>query len=99
MMPAPALGDASHTASAAAAFTQYVHFVSVDLAENRRRFYTLTWQPDLWGGGALVRSWGRVGRQGQQLVEPFPTRETAQLAIDRLVRRRLQRGYQVTAWE
>src|SRR5438045_1518600 len=92
----PADPSLAAAASPAAGFTQYVHFVSV--SENRRRFYTLTWQPDLWGGGALMRNWGRLGRQGQQCVAPFPTREAAQLAIDRLIRRRLTRGYRVTDW-
>ena len=41
-----------------------VRFVSLDPAKNRARFYTITWQPALWGGGALVRRWGRLGGRG-----------------------------------
>ena len=44
-----------------AGFRAYVRFESVDPAENRRRFYDLTWQPTLFGEGALVRTWGRQG--------------------------------------
>ncbi len=42
-----------------ATFSAYVRFESSDPAENRRRFYDLTWQPTLFGDGALVRTWGR----------------------------------------
>jgi hypothetical protein len=46
-------------------FNTYAHLVNVDPTKNRRRFYTLTWQPSLFGGGAIVRRWGRVGTEGR----------------------------------
>ena len=36
-------------------FQCQVRFQSLDPAKNRARFYTITWQPALWGGGAIVR--------------------------------------------
>ena len=75
-----------------------VRFVSLDPAKNRARFYTITWQPALWGGGALVRRWGRLGGQGRTLTAFYPDRASAQEVVARLIRRRLQRGYQVVAW-
>lgn len=78
---------------------QVLHFVSVDLTKNRARFYTLCWQPSLWGGGALVRQWGRQGTRGRSLHTPYPDRAAAQPDVERAARRRLRRGYQLMAWE
>ena len=71
---------------------------SLDPAKNRARFYTITWQPALWGGGALVRRWGRLGGQGRSLTHFYPDRASAQESVERLIRRRLQRGYAVVEW-
>ena len=71
---------------------------SLDPAKNRARFYTVTWQPAFWGGGAIVRTWGRLGGQGRALTTFYPDRASAQASVERLVRRRLRRGYQVVEW-
>ena len=44
------------------AFKSVARFVSVDPAERRFRFSELRLQPALWSGVALVRAWGRLGR-------------------------------------
>ena len=75
-----------------------VRFVSLDPAKNRARFYTITWQPALWGGGALLRRWGRLGGSGRALTTFYDDRASAQESIERLIRRRLQRGYEVVEW-
>ena len=75
-----------------------VRFVSLDPAKNRARFYTITWQPALWGGGAIVRRWGRLGEPGRALTTFYEDRASAQEVVERLIRRRLQRGYRVVAW-
>ena len=80
---------------AVAQFQAYARFVSVDSTKNRFRFYSLIWQPCLWGGGALLRSWGRIGAKGRSLQTFYQDRESAQTMVDQLIRRRLQRGYQV----
>jgi predicted DNA-binding WGR domain protein len=80
-------------------FRQYARFERIDRAENCERFYALSWQPLLWGGGALVRTWGRLGTQGQQHLEgSYPDRATAQPLVERLVRRRLTRRYLLVDW-
>ena len=80
-------------------FQHYARFARVEPSENCQRFYALSWQPLLWGGGALVRSWGRLGTQGQQRLEgAYPDRETAQPLVERLVRRRLTRRYELIDW-
>ena len=88
----PALG-------AVLGFAQFVRLLSLDPARNRYRFYSLTWQPCLWGGGALVRAWGRLGTPGRSLTRFYPDRPSAEAAIRRLLRRRLRHGYRVVAWQ
>lgn len=77
-------------------FRQYARFERIDRAENCERFYALRWQPLLWGGGALVRTWGRIGTQGQQRLDgpaprraprapaPHPPVPTGRLVLNRL---------------
>jgi predicted DNA-binding WGR domain protein len=77
----------------------YIQLVSEDPAHNRQRLYQLCWQPDLWGSGALVRTWGRRGQPGVSRVSRYPDRPAAQAQISRLLRRRLQHGYTVVAWQ
>ena len=80
-------------------FQQYARFERVDDAANAARFYTLAWQPDLWGDVALVRSWGRIGSQGSRRLEgSYPDRQSAQALAERLIRRRLKRRYALIDW-
>ena len=76
-------------------FQVYAYFLNVDHAKNRHRFYMIRWQKSLWEGGAIVRSWGRIGCKGRNLTAFYQDRASAQDTIDRLVRRRIQRGYRV----
>lgn len=80
-------------------FQLYARFESMDPERNRARFYDLQWQPTLWGGGALIRVWGRLGSHGQTKVTFFPSREHTQGAVDRLMRERLVHGYHPTSWQ
>ena len=80
-------------------FSAYVRFESVDPAENRHRFYDLTWQPTLFGEGALVRTWGRQGQPGTTRATFYPDRDEAQAEIRQVVRRGLAHGYRVIAWQ
>ena len=88
-------GGVPAEAAGAAAFRARVHLTSVDPARNRHRFYTLIWQPMLFGGGALIRAWGRIGTTGRTLERVYPDRASAQPALEALLRCRLRRGYQV----
>ena len=80
-------------------FRTFARFESIDYATNRRRFYTLTWQPQFWGGVSLVRTWGRVGSHGLSRTMVFPDPERARAAVERLIRRRLKRRYELTDWQ
>ncbi|MCL5962723.1 MAG: WGR domain-containing protein [Chloroflexi bacterium] len=79
-------------------FRHFVHLVNIDPAKNRFRFYILLWQPDLWGHLSLVRRWGRIGTQGRTADIPYSDRLSAQGSVRKVIRRRLQHGYQILAW-
>lgn len=77
-------------------FQTYARFERWDHAQNCARFYTLTWQPLLWGDVALIRSWGRIGQSGSQRLEHiFSDRESTQPLAEKLIRRRIQRRYEL----
>jgi predicted DNA-binding WGR domain protein len=89
--------DAAEAADAVGgvAFAHYARFVSVDPTKNRLRGYELRWQPALWGGVLLVRTWGRLGARRRVAVSHHPDRTSAGPVVERAVRRRLQRGYRL----
>jgi predicted DNA-binding WGR domain protein len=87
------------TAEELAQFQHYVRFVSIDIAKNRQRFYLLSWQPTLEGDVALVCSWGRLGTYGRSRTIFSPERAQVQEHLVRLIRRRIQRGYQIATWQ
>jgi predicted DNA-binding WGR domain protein len=82
-----------------AQFQHYVRFISQDAAKNRQRFYLLSWQPTLEGDTALVCTWGRLGTLGRSRTIFYPERAQVQDKLVRLIQRRLQRGYQIAAWQ
>ena len=43
----------------------------IDPEQGIRRFYSLMIERDLFGTVRLVRNWGRIGTNGQELVEVF----------------------------
>jgi len=84
---------------ALAEFTHYIRFVSRDPGKNRNRFYLLSWQPTLDGHAALVCTWGRLGTRGRSRILCTADQPHAQDIVARIIRRRMQRGYQVMAWQ
>jgi predicted DNA-binding WGR domain protein len=81
-----------------AQFGHYLRFVSYDPAQNRARFYLLSWQPALDGRATLVCTWGRIGTCGRSRVVGTADQLNTQAMIARLIKRRLQRGYHVLEW-
>jgi predicted DNA-binding WGR domain protein len=79
-------------------FEDYAHLTSVDPAKRRFRYYVLGWQSTLWGEQVLVCRWGRIGAVGKWQATLYPDRASAQEAIARVIRRRLQHKYQVVDW-
>jgi predicted DNA-binding WGR domain protein len=65
----------------------------IDPGQGIRRFYSLMIERDLFGTVRLVRNWGRIGTNGQELVEIFGSEEAAGMALEELARLRRRRGY------
>ena len=82
-----------------AQFQLFARLESVDASRNRHRFYELTWQPTLWGEGALIRSWGRIGTKGRSLLAFHHNRAGVQPTVERVVRRRIRHGYRVIEFQ
>jgi len=74
-------------------FPEEAELVHVDPAANCWRFYRLTLQPDLFGGTAVIRHWGRIGTQGQLRFDLHADRDQAQAALATLLRQKVKRGY------
>lgn len=80
-------------------FRDDARFESVDPARRRACYDVFSWQPDLWGGGVLAARWGSLGQppRGPTVLSVPPGAPGAE-ALDRLLRRRVQRGYRLVAW-
>ncbi len=74
-----------------------IHLHRIDPGRNMRRFYVLSMQPTLFGGAALVRTWGRIGTGGQSRIETFDRQTDTATAFIRLERTKRRRGYRDAA--
>lgn len=74
-------------------FPETAALVRVDPAANCWRFYHLSLQPDLFGGTALVRQWGRIGTPGRQVCAWYDDAGQAGDALVRQLRVKRRRGY------
>lgn len=70
-----------------------VHLRRIDPSQNMRRFYTLAIQPTLFGGATVIRNWGRIGTNGQSMMETFDETEEAGATMAKLERTKRRRGY------
>jgi predicted DNA-binding WGR domain protein len=57
------------------------------------RFYSLVIERDLFGTIRLGRNWGRIGTNGRELVEVYPTEIEAGEALEALAKAKRRRGY------
>lgn len=76
-----------------ALFRDAVSLVRVYPPRNTWRYYDLSIQPDLFGGAALIRRWGRIGTPGKVRLDLFPDAGAAANQLARLLRQKLKRGY------
>ncbi len=67
----------------------------VNPERNESRFYLVQVGPSLLDRYAVLRIWGRIGGHQHHLVTPCASPEAAAQLADRLVQRRLKRGYQI----
>jgi predicted DNA-binding WGR domain protein len=65
----------------------------IDPGQGVARFYSLMIERDLFGTVRLVRNWGRIGTNGQELVEVFDSELEAGEALEALAREKRRRGY------
>lgn len=70
-----------------------LHLRRIDAARNMRRFYVLSVQPTLFGGASVIRNWGRIGTNGQAMMQTFDDSVEADEAFGRLERSKRKRGY------
>ena len=70
-----------------------VHLRRSDPTQNMRRFYALAIQPTLFGGASVIRNWGRIGSNGQAMMQTFDRPDEADDALRRLERSKRRRGY------
>jgi len=71
----------------------YLVLHRIDLEQGIRRFYSLMIERDLFGTGRLVRNWGRIGTNGQELVEIHADEIVAGQALEVVARAKRRRGY------
>ena len=57
------------------------------------RLYSLMIDQDLFDIMRLVRNWGRIGTNGQELVEVFTSEAEAGQALNELAAAKRRRGY------
>jgi predicted DNA-binding WGR domain protein len=65
----------------------------IDPSQNMQRFYIISVTGNLFGGGSLIKSWGRIGTRGQSKVELFDDECLAQCELRRFGLYKLKRGY------
>jgi len=71
----------SETHDMASEDPEQLHLHRIDPDLNMRRFYALALQPTLFGGASLIRNWGRIGTNGQSMMETFDEPEEATAAL------------------
>jgi predicted DNA-binding WGR domain protein len=71
----------------------HIHLHRIDPDRNMYRFYGLTLQPTLFGGASVIRNWGRIGTQGQAMVQTFDDIDEASGALKRIEATKRRRGY------
>jgi predicted DNA-binding WGR domain protein len=65
----------------------------IDPEQGVARFYSLMIERDLFGTVRLVRNWGRIGTNGQEMVEIFADELDAGQALEAVARAKRRRGY------
>jgi predicted DNA-binding WGR domain protein len=69
----------------------------IEPERNLRRFYVLQVVPTLSGEWSVMLEWGRIGSPGTVRTMTYGREHEAQAAEQRVIRRRLRRGYSVGA--
>ena len=70
-----------------------VHLSRIDPARNMRRLHRLDVQPDLFGGFAVVKEWGRIGVRRCRVAESYATEALGDAAMQHQAEGERRRGY------
>lgn len=70
-----------------------IHMRRIDSTRNMLRFYSLAIQPTLFGGASVIRNWGRIGTNGQSMMDTYDETEEALTAMAKLERTKRRRSY------
>ncbi|WP_120632264.1 WGR domain-containing protein [Ruegeria sp. EL01] len=73
--------------------TTPVHLIHVDPEINMARFYGIELQPTLFGDVSVLRTWGRIGTNGQAMMVTYDDEAQASEALHNLEKQKLRRGY------
>ncbi|WP_282170898.1 WGR domain-containing protein [Ruegeria atlantica] len=73
--------------------TTPVHLIHVDPDVNMARFYGIELQPTLFGEVSVLRTWGRIGTNGQAMLVTYEDAAQASEALHNLEKQKLRRGY------
>ena len=65
----------------------------IDRSLGMYRYYVLAVEPDLFGGAALVRAWGRIGRRARQSLSLYADAGSAAEELQVWLERKRRRGY------
>jgi predicted DNA-binding WGR domain protein len=75
----------------------YYCFAKDNPTQNCQHHYSITYQPSLWNDYTIFRQWGRSGSEHLfSRTEHYVQATPAQKRVQRLVRRRLRRGYHLS---
>lgn len=73
--------------------THHLVLHRIDPDQRVAEFYSLMIERDLFGTVRLVRNWGRIGTNGQELVEAFDSEDEAGAALEAFAQAKRRRGY------
>lgn len=73
--------------------TTSVHLIHVDPDVNMARFYGIELQPTLFGEVSVLRTWGRIGTNGQAMMVTYENEAQATDALNKLEKLKRRRGY------
>ncbi|MGP3698107.1 WGR domain-containing protein [Rhodobacter sp. NSM] len=72
-----------------------IRLEKIDPEQNCFRYYLIRRDRDLFAGEILVAHWGRIGSVGRMGMRASGSPEVIRMAWDRLVQRKLRRGYAI----
>ncbi len=73
--------------------TTPIHLIHVDPDINMARFYGIELQPTLFGEVSVLRTWGRIGTNGQAMMVTYEDEAQAAEVLQILEKQKRRRGY------